>query len=753
MPVLLQYAIDDGPILLYEIWYQPIQETLELIEKITKTDVVGFNLTFDWFMLCKTYTIFSLCDPNWVPEEHIEEIALLEPLARFGPCLKPKRALDLMLVAKRGKYQSLMDRKDIKIRKVPEAIAYKLAEHLERSVKIDDIYFSRRKDKYAPRWAVRPSILPGFKDVILKFAASGALKTLAQHALKVPRSEILKHADVEVDKKHRPVEYGWAPFALAVGKPGKWRGAWPEVAIFHLEHWRYNSLARKYATDDVDYTRRLDEFFGHPEAGDVDSTLACMVAAVRWRGFKIDPEKIKAQREQIKIGLKDVPIAPKPARYWITEPMEEVERMQVTSTKRTVLEELATLPCDCTFDAEIKNCSICNGSKLHPSAQRAKVILEARQALHRDKIYEKLQQANHRFHASFKITGTLSNRMAGTDGLNAQGFERLKTMRSCFTLADEGYVLSGGDFDSFEVVIAEAMYNDPELHKVLTEKYPCCRDPNCDDCLGTGYTTKKLHALFGLELSGLDYAGVMATKGNPTRDWYATGKAGVLSKIYGGDWGTLVRKHRIPEDIAKAADEAFEKKYKGIREARKTIIDMFCSMRQPGGIGTRVEWYEPAEKVESLLGFPRYFILENSICRSLFYLAQNCPKDWKEVQGRVMRTDRKQTAAGATCSALYGAAFGIQSNAMRAAANHRIQATGAEVTKKLQANIWSLQPCGVHPFKVILLNAHDEVLCCSLPEIVQDVKRIADETVESYKALISLLKMTWKTKMASWAEK
>lgn len=763
MPVLLQYAYDDGPILMHEFWRIPIQDTLELIEKIMQTDIVGFNLVFDQFQLCKIYTVFSLCPTDWIPEDHIEEIALLEPQARFGPCVKPARALDLMLVAKRGRYQSLMDRKDIKIKKIPEAIAYKLAEHLESTVELDDIYFSRRKDKYAPRWAVRPSKdMPGFKDIILKFAASGALKVLAQHALKIPRSEILLHSDIEIDKKYRPKEYGWAPFALAVGKPGKWNWAWPEVIKYHIDHWAFNPLARKYAANDVDYTRRLDKFFGSPEPGDVDSTLACLVAAVRWRSFKMDPDKVKAQRKAIKESIKGVPIAPKVARIYITEPMEEVERMQIHSTKKTILEELSQMPCDCTFDSEIKECSICNGTKLHLSAIRAREVLAARQGKHRDKIYIKFQQAMYRFHASFKVTGALSNRMAGADGLNAQGFERLKAMRACFTLADDGFILGGGDFDSFEIMIADAMYNDPALRAVLTEKFPCdCNkkrpdssyNPDCDDCLGSGITSKKMHALFGMELSGLDYAGVMATKGDSIRDWYATGKAGVLSKIYGGDWHTLVRKQRIPEDVAQAADEAFERKYKGIGENRKLIIEMFCSMRQPDG--GKVFWHEPAEKVESLLGFPRYFILENSICRSFYNLAQNIPKDWQQIKGKVVRNEAKgkQTAAGATMSALFGAAFGIQSAAMRAAANHRIQSTGAEITKKLQCNIWVIQPAGVHPWRVIPMNAHDEVLAPALPQYVQEVKRIADDTVESYRPLIPLIKMHWKVGMKNWSEK
>lgn len=760
MPVIIQYAVDDGPITIHEFWRVPVQESLELIESMLQHDVVAFNMVFDWFQLCKLYTTFLLCPPDWIPEEHIDEIAVLEKEARNGPCLKPKRALDLMLVAKRGPYQSLMDRKDIRIRKVPNALAHQLCEYLEKSIQLDDIYFSRRKDKYAPRWIVQESKgKPGFKDIVLKFKASGALKVLAEHALKISKSDILLHSDIELDKKFRPFEKGWAPFALACGKPGKWNWSWPEVIQHHIDHWAYNPLARRYAGDDVDYTRGLDKFFGYPEPGDVDSSLACSIAAVRWRGFKIDEDKTKQQMADIRKKCKEVPMSPRVAKIYITQVMSETEAMAVTGTSRRALEELSRMECDCTFDSEIKDCQICGGSGRHPAALRAEEVLVARQGKRRYDVLKKLMEAG-RFHASYKVIGTLSGRMSGADKLNPQGFERLKAMRACFTLADPGQDLSGGDFDSFEVVIGAAVYDDPQLTADLTAPYPCdCHKktgttkPDCEDCWGTGTTTKKLHGLFGMELSGLSYEEVIATKGNPRRDWYNTGKAGILSKFYGGDYGTLVRKQGVDEEVAKHADEAFERKYPGVARDRRKIIDMFCSMRQPGGIGTKVEWHDPADKIESLLGFPRYFTLENAICKALFMLANDIPPEWKALKMRVMRTDRLQTPAGATASALYGAAFGIQSNAMRAAANHRIQSTGAEITKQLQKNIFDLQPVGVHPFVVVPMNAHDEVMVASRPDITADVKRIADATVESYRQMIPLIKMFWKVGMANWSEK
>jgi hypothetical protein len=74
--ILIQWAEDDGPIHLHSVWTEPITETLALIEEICNNEICGFNLAFDWFHLCQTYTTLSLFpDHNEEPIDHIEEIA------------------------------------------------------------------------------------------------------------------------------------------------------------------------------------------------------------------------------------------------------------------------------------------------------------------------------------------------------------------------------------------------------------------------------------------------------------------------------------------------------------------------------------------------------------------------------------------------------------------------------------------------------------------------------------------------------
>lgn len=96
--VLLQYAEEDGPICLYDVWKRPVHETLRLIEWLCEKTVVGFNLAFDWFQIVKTYTTFRLADPEWTPEEHIDQIATLEPQSQKAPCVKPASALGIVAI-------------------------------------------------------------------------------------------------------------------------------------------------------------------------------------------------------------------------------------------------------------------------------------------------------------------------------------------------------------------------------------------------------------------------------------------------------------------------------------------------------------------------------------------------------------------------------------------------------------------------------------------------------------------------------
>lgn len=761
MPLLLQWAENDGPIHLWEFWKEPIQRTLDLIEYICQNEIVGFNLSFDWFMLAKIYTIFRLFSRDWIPEQHILEIALREEEGMDGPCLKPKAACDLLLFSRKGPYQSLMKRDDIRIRRVPAALAYALAEQLEKTIEFDGIYFAKTVDKEAPRWKVLDildkksgRVNRDFKDVVLKFHAAGGLKYLAEYALGLKPKNYF--SDVELGNEWTPYELGYAPTASAVAKSPTWDVydedgkplgfAWPALIHEHIKHWATNEPAREYAYDDIVYTRKLWEHFGRPEPGDDDSELACMVAAVRWHGFEINRDGIKNLRDRAVEIVTKSPVninKPPAVRRYITECMDDMESILLEeTTQKAKIEEISEMLIHkeefCT-KCEGKGCVRCaNIGKLqpgiHPAAMRAQEILSIKIANKEIELYTKLLKAK-RFHASFKVIGTLSSRMSGGDGLNAQGISHAKTVRAMFPLTWPGYVLCGGDFDGFEVTLADAVFQDPELHQTLL-------------------SGKKIHALLGMQFfPGTTYEEVCDSAGQKPLDMYDKGKKGFFGFCYGGDASTWNKKLAIPLSIGEKAYQHLVSKYPGIGKARSRIEDQFCSMRQPNGIGSAVEWHDPADYCETFLGFRRYFTLENKICKALFELANNPPKLWKSCPVKCVRRDRVQTAGGAVSSALYGAAFQIQAADMRASNNHLIQSPGAQITKRVQRRIWDLQPWGINEFVVAPINVHDEIMCVTHPGFIKQVGEVVREAVESFRLQVPLLGMKWMNNLSNWAEK
>lgn len=762
MPVLLQVAVGDGEIYLHSIWKHKVKDTLKLLRHIINHNagICGFNLAFDWFQLAKCYTTFILFQKQFgedaYPDEHIDDIAELEMLARDGPCIKPHAALDLMLHARKGAYQSLMNRDDIRIRRVPTALAWELASELKKRVPLDDIFFARSKDgSGVDRFKVYDlkdedgEMIKDFKDIVCKFSPSTALKALAVHALGVKEDQVLKFKDIECNIY--PDEYGYAPFAKAVGTRGKWLNAWPQVISHHIRHWAYNDLARTYAGNDIIYTRGLYNHFGKPPVNDDDSILACMVAVVRWRGLRVNIDGIKALRVEALVLSQSCVKDGSRVKEYFREVCDDTEMMVFNEgTKKVILEDI------------IKS----DLWKGHPVQERCKKVLAARRAKKEVELYDKLILAG-RFHCSFVVIGTKSSRMSGNNGLNPQGINHSKKVRSQFPFAWDGLVLCGGDFSSFEVSLAAAVYNDSQLnedlkathwkpvergceeHKKWIDDNKLIRDTDKPNIVELGAPTK-MACLFGESFfPDLDYDEILETDGEEV-DHYDTSKRGLFQFFYGGTAPGMAKKLGFELEVAENAINMFQQRYPGVARERVNIEKMFCSMSQEGGIGTKVTWSDPVDYVESPLGFRRYFTLENRICKALFNLAENPPDRWKDIKVKCVRRDRMQTATGATQSALFGAAFSIQASNTRAGLNHRIQCWGSQLTKQVQARVWEFQPQGINEWYVMPFNVHDAVDAPCKPEIMNDIKKAVAEKIETFRPSVPLIKMEWKLGLKHW---
>jgi len=827
--ILIQWAYEDGEVQLHNVWNVPVKDTLRLIEAFCDGTCVFFNASFDWFHLCKLYTMFQLLPSDAIPcELPMEDLVQAEMNGRDGACLKPKHTVDLMLHSRKGEFQTLMSRHDIKVEKVPVQLAYVLRDKLENLIELDGILFAKRANPDAPKWGVYDRIKRGkedqvdqnFKDVVLKFKPAGGLKYLAEHCLGLD-PEFHSFKDVYPDRPHHIAEIGYAPFALATSsfdkgwevrdKDNKLRGkAWPAFIHIDIEYWRDNEEARRYARDDVIYTRLLDEYFNFPEIDDDDSVLACMVAAVRWHGFEIDIPAIKKLMEKADAVLDAAPInvnRPAEVKQYIREVMDESEATLIDkSTKKAHLEkiraeyiveregldpDLYAGPCNacggrgvCSHcdgtglrkdegeDPKCRECDgtgicqRCGGEKCEPggelcvrcfgdgcprclnrgyllmgptlAAERASEILKCKVAIKEKELYTKLLRAG-KFHAAFKVIGTLSSRMSGGDGLNAQGIKGSDEVRGAFPLKWAGMLLCGGDFDGFEVTLADAVFQDKKLR---------------DDLLAG----KSIHTLMARKIyPDKTEEQIKKSKGfkdGGDVDMYTRGKQAVFSQLYGGDHNTINKKLSIPKKVAEKACKDFQNDYPGMRDAREKIAEDFEALKQHGEIGTgHISYKEPKEYIETFLGFRRYFTLENKIAKALFGLARDTPKTWRTIQETVVRRDREQTPAGACSSALYGAAFQIQASIIRAANNHLIQSPGAVITKHLQRRIWDIQPSGVGEWVVAPMNIHDEVLSVTKPDKVEEVTETVVKTVESFRDRVPLIGMDWVRSMENWAGK
>ena len=54
---------------------------------------------------------------------------------------------------------------------------------------------------------------------------------------------------------------------------------------------------------------------------------------------------------------------------------------------------------------------------------------------------------------------------------------------------------------------------------------------------------------------------------------------------------------------------------------------------------------------------------------------------------------------------------------------------------------------------VIPINVHDEIMCPTVPGLVDAVAEVVNATVESFRPKVPLIKMVWMTGLDSWAEK
>jgi DNA polymerase I-like protein with 3'-5' exonuclease and polymerase domains len=661
-----------------------------------------------------------------------------------------------MLYAQKGPYQKCMERDHISVKRVPALLSSQLKDILNREIEFDPILFSAGSDKTVSdgAWKLVQSedkngnIIEGMHDIRCIFRPSLSLKAISKDLGFVKNAKTYK--DLEIPFEQMPSELGFAPYGRAFYNVTEdqqklvreylvrsnntkraeeklelpFFGTWVYFLKFHVDFWETKE-AKEYATDDVIYTRKLYNTW-EPELGDDDSMLATCVGACRWKGYNIDRDGLIDLKEQ---NLKK--ISESVAKDFFSKPAQCIKYIKeaMTDFDRLIFEKA------CKGKAKTDKITLEKLAKSDdPSGKRAKEILSVRKAAKENEVIDKILIAG-RFHASFRVIGALSSRMSGADGLNAQGINKKHYFRSKFPLAFPGFKLTGGDFSSFEVTIFEAVSNDPKLREDLL-------------------SGKKIHGIFGTFVyPDMTYDEIVASAGS-SDDKYTRSKSALFAMLYGGEARTLMTRLGVDLEDAQAAYERFLNAYPGAKSERTRIKEMFSPMMHDEE-SNRFYWAEFDEGIESLYGFKRYFNIEFYVAKKLFDILNSLPKEWQRLEGKIIRSDLKgiQSYAGATMSALFSCIFNIQSTVFRQAANHRIQSTGAQVTKKLERRIWEIQPIGRNPWVVQPMNIHDEIMCPIKEEKIPVVKEIVNALLKEVSDVVPLVGIDWHDEMKNWAEK
>jgi hypothetical protein len=747
--VLFQYAINDGPVTLHEVWRTPARRTLDLIERVVDNNEIGFNLVFDHFHIQKIQNMLAALPKRSLGNApRIADMAAIERVAPLlGNCVKPRAPLDIYLNLIIGPFQSLMERKPIRIRRVPEMVAEGLVAELSAALQFDWIYTHRRKD--GPAWKIQPSKdAPGFVDVSFSFGASRTLKSI--HRYVFDSDPIL----FPMPEEMYPVETQWSPYHDNVP------GSWPDRIAEHINYWAENKKARQYGKDDVTMVRDLRGKFGGTP-GDMESTLACLIGSVRYRGFPID---IQGVSRELKRSVKKSQMAGDLDWRKVLPKLHELcqdplEVSIITSTKDEALEPLVKWIGD---DGK-------EGS--HPVAKYATKVREARKHRFRAQWLAKLETAG-RFHPSLSPVGTLTRRASGSGGFNPQNIDKEDETRGLFVLADtaktlEQYVwflqekvgtfsdkpsklasLMGawrgciGDFDSFETVLAIAAWQDELLQHYVDNGI-------------------KPYHVFGSFLYRRDLGGPTADskialeeirKDKNYVQYASRAKNCWYALIYGAQEFKISQTAGVPIEHVAEALKAMSDECVGMARGRQKVFDaLSCIVQEEEG--KAFCWNEPESKVANIQGWERDFAFEVGIIKILFGMPNRLPRDWREIETKVVRKNREQTVYGAVCSAIFGAAKQMEARMKRQAGNCIMQSSGAMYCKDLQVRQWdAAQPHGIHPWQIVLLNIHDEI-DGALRRMVS-VLSVTKAALREYAEKVPLVKMQWQeTGVNSWADK
>ena len=444
----------------------------------------------------------------------------------------------------------------------------------------------------------------------------------------------------------------------------------------------------KYAKLDILYLRVLEEKLNFPEI-DYNSELTHNGAFVKYYGFDIDFDKLDE------------------ALSFYTEKVERIEKVLQSINPRSAPQRLELLKKHFPLLASTSKATLQALLKLKDAdkegLEKVRALLEygpARQRLLQIKAVKECKTG--KAHPELKIMGTATNRMSGTSGVNWQGIGAFEEDEEGKRVGLRTAILTPmvGDWSSFEVRIAAAVYQDDNLSKVVAEGLDM-----------HSYTASIAHPLIIERLNEL------SIPENKRYEWVRKHykeddnfvvkcrkqiKAVVFGIFYGAQAFTISESLGITESEAQRILDLFFRAYPGIKRYRDIIEEKFLTADTVNWSANSINKMEVSLK--DLTGFERRWDFEKKLSQIFWKLGHSQFRTG--LSGQIVRDKNKgwQSIDNACRSAFLGASINIQSSASRQAVNFRVQATGSSIHKRLQAKLWSETRIGT-------LSIHDEVIC------------------------------------------
>lgn len=118
----------------YNVWRQPIEKTLALIDTMMDGEIVCYNTAYDAFHISRIYNLFRQLDNKTEPPNPVEAATIDALGGKNFLCLKPKNTIDLYVVLRQTKLKYLFKLKPIIVSKVPIQAADELINIIQQNL-------------------------------------------------------------------------------------------------------------------------------------------------------------------------------------------------------------------------------------------------------------------------------------------------------------------------------------------------------------------------------------------------------------------------------------------------------------------------------------------------------------------------------------------------------------------------------------------------------------------------------------------